>query len=506
MAIDAGTTGTRSAVVDRDGRIVSFAYRTNKKYFPAPGWVEQDPMDIWQNVRSTLKEATENCKIDLREIASAGITNQRETLVVWDRLTGRPLYNAIVWQDKRTSSRIRAIDEDFVDIIMKSTGLRPDAYFSASKIQWLLENVEGLRSRMLNGEAAFGTVDSWIIWNLTSRRDTATLEKGKFVTDHSNASRTMLYDISRLRWNPDLLDLFGGIAESSLPEVISSGSMDGYGYISDNAATMFGGYEIPITSDLGDQQSALFGQGCFEPGDVKATYGTGTFVLANAGTEIPKSSRSLLRTIFYSLSDDEMNYALEGSILASGSALRWLQNGLRLFRSEREIEEAATRLKSNEGVYFVPAFSGLGSPYWDQDARGLFIGLTERATSDHIARSVLESEVYMTTDVIRAMEEETGKRITKIRCDGGGSKSDFLMQFQADISGAEVNVPEITETTVLGTAYLSGFVSGLWESRQEIRELWRLGKIYRPTISSEERELKYMGWKEAVRRSMAWRP
>jgi len=450
-------------------------------------------------VRITLKKAIEESRIDLTDIASAGVTNQRETVLAWDRRTGRPLYNAIVWQDKRTSQRIKDLDEETSNFIMKTTGLRPDSYFSASKIQWLLENVDGLKKKMAEGDVSFGTVDSWIIWNLNG-----SVNRNINVTDHSNASRTMLYDIGSLRWVPDLLDIFGGISETSLPYVAPSGSAENYGYISKDTSAIFDGREVPITADIGDQQSALFGQGCFNPGDVKATYGTGTFILSNAGTEMPETSGTLLRTIFYSISGRELNYALEGSILASGSVLRWLQNSLHLFRSARDIEEAAERLKSNEGVYFVPAFSGLGSPYWDQDARGLFIGLTERATADHLARSVLESEVYMATDVIMEMQNQIGKSITKIKCDGGGSKSDFLMQFQADIADAEVLVPESSETTALGSAYLSGLVYGLWKSKEEISELWRLKKVYRPVMPENERKRIYMGWKDAVKRSMRW--
>ncbi|CAC12223.1 probable glycerol kinase [Thermoplasma acidophilum] len=486
--------------MDANGRIVSFAYRLNRQYFPAPGWVEQDPVNLWRNVRITLKKAIEESRIDLTGIASAGVTNQRETVLVWDRKTGRPLYNAIVWQDKRTSRRIKDLDEETSNSIMKTTGLRPDSYFSASKIQWLLENVEGLRKKMADGDVSFGTVDSWIIWNLNG-----SVNRSITVTDHSNASRTMLYDIAKLRWNPDLLDIFGGISETSLPEVMSSGSAE-YGYISKDTSAIFDGREVPITADIGDQQSALFGQGCFNPGDVKATYGTGTFILSNAGTEVPQTSGTLLRTIFYSISGRELSYALEGSILASGSVLRWLQNSLHLFRSAKDIEDAAEKLKSNDGVYFVPAFSGLGSPYWDQDARGLFIGLTESTTADHLARSVLESEVYMATDVIMEIEKEIGRNIAKIRCDGGGSRSDFLMQFQADIANAEVLVPESSETTALGSAYLSGLVSGLWKSKDEIRELWRLKKVYRPVMSEEERKRNYVGWKDAVKRCMGWHP
>ncbi|WP_237265337.1 glycerol kinase GlpK [Thermoplasma sp. Kam2015] len=504
MSIDVGTTGTRTAIIDENGHIVSFSYRTNRQYFPAPGWVEQDPSDLWENVRTTMKEAITSRRIDVRDIASAGITNQRETLIVWDRHTGRPLYNAIVWQDKRTAPIIKDLDMDISDTIITTTGLRPDAYFSASKVKWLLDHVDGLRSRMKAGEAVFGTVDAWIIWNLTYGRKGSRNQKPIFATDHSNASRTMIYDISRLRWDHDLMELFGGIDENSLPQVNPSGSPDAYGHISDNASTIFEGREISITSDLGDQQAALFGQVCFDPGDMKITYGTGTFALANAGHDIPRSSARLLKTIFYSLHGGRINYALEGSILASGSALRWLENGIHMLGSAKEIEDAAQRVRSNEGVYFVPAFSGLGSPYWDQDARGLFIGLTERTSIDHLARAILESEVYMATDVIRSVEEETGSEITKIKCDGGGSRSDFLMQFQADMANSEVLIPETSETTVIGSGYLSGLTSGFWTGLNEIRELWRLGRIYRPGMKREERERLYVGWREAVKRSMGW--
>jgi glycerol kinase len=508
LAIDQGTTGTRVIVFDEDGLPVkgAWAYREHKQVFPRPGWVEHDPEEIWLNVKACIREALERGRIDPGDIASIGVTNQRETVVVWDPRTGKPVYNAIVWQDRRTARIVDWLKSEHLEAIRGKTGLVPDSYFSSTKIWWIFDNVPGVREKAEKGEVLVGTIDAWVIWNLTrGSRDVLTPERsGAHVTDYSNASRTMLFNIHRLEWDSELLELQGRIPEHVLPLPRPSSDREFYGYTGPEVSALFGGRSIPVAGDAGDQQAALFGQAGFKEGDVKATYGTGTFVLFNTGRSPVASRHGLLTTVYYSLEPGKAYYALEGSIFVSGAAIQWLRDGLKIIEVPGEVEPLAEAAGDTGGVYFVPAFTGLGAPYWDQYARGLIIGITRGTERRHIARAALEAIAYLTRDVIEAMESDTGKRIEVLRVDGGVSRSDFLLQFQADILGVTVVRPVVYETTSLGAAFLAGLATGVWKSLEELAGKWRAERVFKPKMSQRERERLYNGWKAAVKRAMGW--
>jgi glycerol kinase len=508
LVIDQGTTGTRVAIYDEEGKPVQggWAYREHSQIFPKPGWVEHNPLEIWEKTLLCMKEVLDRSRIRAEEIAAIGVTNQRETVVVWDPRTGQPLYNAIVWQDRRTAPITDELRRGHFEQIYEKTGLVPDPYFSGSKIRWLLENIPGLRDKMSKGEALFGTIDSWIIWNLTrGSPNTLTPDKGgAHVTDYSNASRTMLFNLRKLDWDPELLELLGGIDVESLPLPRPSSERDAYGYTGPEVNGVFNGKSVPVTGDAGDQQAALFGQVGFDEGDVKSTYGTGNFILLNTGKNIVKSKNNLLSTVFYSLEPGKATYALEGSIFITGAAIQWLRDGLKLIEVSPEIDPLAESTDDTGGLYFVPAFTGLGAPYWDPYARGLIIGITRGTSRKHIARAVIESIAYLTRDVIEAMEKDIGGRIRILKADGGAAKSNVLLQFQADILGVEVQRPLISETTSLGAAYLAGLAVGVWESLDEIRKLWRAERVFKPQMDAGRREKLYSGWRAAVKRSLGW--
>ncbi len=482
LSLDEGTTSARAILFDRESNILGIGQYEFPQHYPKPGWVEHDPEEIWEAQLRAIRTAIERAKIEPAQITAMGVTNQRETTIVWDK-SGRPLYNAIVWQCRRTAEMVEEVKREYGSLIKEKTGLVPDAYFSASKLKWLLDNVPGLREKAERGEALFGTVDTFLIYRLT----------GEHVTDYSNASRTMLFNIKKLEWDDELLELFD-IPEGVLPEVRESSEV--YGYTKRGVI----GAEIPVGGDAGDQQAALFGQAAFETGMVKATYGTGSFILANTGKTV-RYSDNLLTTIAWGL-NGKVTYALEGSVFVTGAAVQWLRDGIRIIKHASETERLARKLRSNEGVYFVPAFVGLGAPYWDQFARGLIIGITRGTGREHLARATLEAIAYLTRDVIEEMEKLVG--IKELRVDGGATSNDFLMQFQADVLKRRVVRPVVKETTALGAAYLAGLAVGYWESLAEIKELWRAEKVFEPKMDDETREKLYRGWKEAVRRAMGW--
>ncbi|WP_297523552.1 glycerol kinase GlpK [Thermococcus sp.] len=482
LSLDEGTTSARAILFDRESNVLGLGQYEFPQHYPKPGWVEHDPEEIWEAQLRAIRTAIERAKIEPAQITAMGVTNQRETTIVWDK-SGRPLYNAIVWQCRRTAEMVEEVKREYGSLIKEKTGLVPDAYFSASKLKWLLDNVPGLREKAERGEALFGTVDTFLIYRLT----------GEHVTDYSNASRTMLFNIKKLEWDDELLELFD-IPEGVLPEVRESSEV--YSYTKRGVI----GAEIPVGGDAGDQQAALFGQAAFETGMVKATYGTGSFILANTGKTV-RYSDNLLTTIAWGL-NGKVTYALEGSVFVTGAAVQWLRDGIRIIKHASETEGLARKLRSNEGVYFVPAFVGLGAPYWDQFARGLIIGITRGTGREHLARATLEAIAYLTRDVIEEMEKLVG--IKELRVDGGATSNDFLMQFQADVLKRRVVRPVVKETTALGAAYLAGLAVGYWESLAEIKELWRAEKVFEPKMDDETREKLYRGWKEAVRRAMGW--
>jgi len=507
LVIDQGTTGTRAALVSHNGLIVSYAYSEHTQIYPKPGWVEHNPLEIWEKVMLVVKEVIEKSKVDPRRIVAIGVTNQRETTVIWDPRTGQPAYNAVVWQDRRTAPQVDYLRSNHMDLVRSRTGLIPDPYFSGTKVWWLLDNVPGLRERAVRGEAIFGTVDTWIIWNLTrGSGDTLTPGLGgAHVTDYSNASRTMLFNIHRLDWDDELLEVEGKIPRIILPLPRPSSDRDCYGYTGpDVSSKLFSGVSIPVCGAAGDQQAALFGQVGFEVGEVKSTYGTGNFLLMNIGDRPIMSKGNLLTTVFYSLERGRATYALEGSIFVTGAAVQWLRDGLKIIEVSDEVEPLAASAEDTGGVYFVPAFVGLGAPYWDQYARGLIIGITRGTTRRHIARAVLESIAYLNRDVLEAMISDTGLRIPRIKVDGGAARDNFLMQFQADITGVEVWRPKVFETTSLGAAYLAGLAIGFWGSLDEVRANWALDRVFKPTMDPETRERLYKGWKAAVQRALGW--
>lgn len=487
LALDQGTSSSRAIVFDHEGRICATAQKEFPQHFPKPGWVEHDPKDIWSSEASVIAEAITSMGINGLNIAGIGITNQRETTIVWDAETGEPVYNAIVWQDRRTSEYCDSLKEqNLTGFIREKTGLIIDAYFSATKIRWILENVPGARARAEAGKLRFGTVDTWLLWNLT---------RGEcHMTDVSNASRTMLFNIHTLNWDEDLMKLFG-IPMSMLPEVHSSSEIYGF-----TKTTIFA-HKVPVAGIAGDQQAALFGQMCTTPGSVKNTYGTGCFLLMNSGTKPITSSHNLLTTIAWKIGDT-VNYALEGSIFVGGSVVQWLRDGLGIIKSSSEIESLAMTVPDNGGVYFVPALTGLGAPYWDQYAKGTICGLTRGTTAAHIARAALEGIAFETMDIVNAMEHDAGIKLAELKVDGGASRNNLMMQFQADILGTKVIRPKVTETTAMGACYLAGLATGYWDSLDDIKRQWNADKVFEPLAPAEKVLKLKEGWANAIGRTL----
>ncbi len=489
MALDQGTTSSRCILFDKSGKICSMAQKEFQQIYPKPGWVEHSPVEIWSSQLAVGIEAMAMLGVSAKDIEGIGITNQRETTVVWDRATGEPVYNAIVWQCRRTADYIERLKNDgLADYVKNVTGLVPDAYFSGSKIAWILDNVPGARQLAEDGRLAFGTIDSWLIWKMT--------DGDVHVTDYTNASRTMLYNIHTLSWDDKLLEYFN-IPKSMLPEVKPSSCIYGYTHVS-----VFGG-EIPICGAAGDQQAALFGQGCFEAGDVKNTYGTGCFLLMNTGKRAVESSHGLITTIAAG-TDDKVSYALEGSVFVAGASIQWLRDGLRMIRNAAQSEEYATSVDDCDGMYVVPAFTGMGAPYWNSSARGTVVGITRGCSKEHFIRATLESIAYQTYDVLHAMEEDVGISVNELKVDGGASANNFLMQFQSDIINSDVIRPECIETTALGAAYLAGLATGYWKSTDEIKANWNLGRRFTASMSEDDRKVRLAGWKKAVRCALDW--
>ena len=487
IALDQGTTSSRAVIFDNNSQIREMVQKEFKQIYPQPGWVEHDPMEIYASQYAVLVEAVAKSGIASQEIAAIGITNQRETTIVWDRRNGKPVYNAIVWQCRRTADIVEQIHADgLTDYIRENTGLIPDAYFSATKIKWILDHVEGARELAQQGHLLCGTVDTWLIWKLTEGR--------VFATDRTNASRTMLYNIRTLQWDSRLCDYFG-IPASMLPEV--KASSDDYGTVS------ILGRDVPICGVAGDQQAALYGQACFSEGDVKNTYGTGCFLLMNIGNRFITSRNGLLTTIAAS-AGDSVQYALEGSVFVGGALIQWLRDEMRLITDAADTEYFARKAGTNNGVYIVPAFTGLGAPYWDMYARGSIFGLTRGANRNHIIRAALEAIAYQTMDVIGAMEQDTGLRINRLKVDGGASKNNFLMQFQSDVIGATVQRAQVMETTALGAAYLAGLYVGVWTSADEIARSWGVDREYTPAMEQEEKEKLTRKWHKAVQMCLGW--
>jgi glycerol kinase len=488
LALDQGTTSSRAIIFDQLGNVISVAQKEFPQIFPKSGWVEHNPWDIWNSQREVMIEAIEKAKIKPKEISTIGVTNQRETTIVWDKHTGQPIYNAIVWQCRRTADYCEELKRNGLsEVIKEKTGLVIDAYFSGPKIKWILDNVPEAREKAEEGRLLFGTVDTWLIWNLTGGKVHA--------TDYTNASRTMLFNIKNLDWDDELLEIMN-IPRSMLPKTFPSSYFYG-------VCNIFDGVEIPITGIAGDQQAALFGQCGFEEGVVKNTYGTGCFILLNTGENIKYSSKGLITTIAYGIGE-KVNYALEGSIFIAGAVIQWLRDNLGLIKSSSESEILAKMVEDNGGVYFVPAFVGLGAPYWDMFARGLIIGLTRGTKKEHLVRAALESIAYQTNDVVELMEQETGIKIKELRVDGGASANNFLMQFQSDISNLKVIRPYITETTSLGAAFLAGLGVGIWKDLDEIKRIWKEEKVFTPCMPEEKRRYYLSKWKEAVNRSRGW--
>ena len=489
LAFDQGTTSSRAIVFNHDGSIKATAQKEFTQIFPQPGWVEHDANEIWGTQLGVAAEAITQAGLSVRDIAAIGITNQRETTVVWDKHTGQPIHNAIVWQDRRTAHYSDQLKEQgYLQTIQQKTGLIIDAYFSATKLKWLLDNVEGARDKAALGELCFGTIDSWLLWKLTNGMVHA--------TDVSNASRTMLYNIHTLAWDDELLALMD-IPKNMLPEVRSSSEVYGY---TQNILTA---HNIPIAGIAGDQQAALFGQMCTEPGMVKNTYGTGCFMLMNTGEQPVISRNNLLTTIAWQI-NGVTKYALEGSVFIAGAVVQWLRDGLQLIRSSPEIEELAQKADDNGGVYIVPAFAGLGAPYWNQHARGTIVGITRGTTSAHFARAALESIAYQTMDVVNAMQADAGVAVKELRVDGGATINNLLMQFQSDILNTTVIRPKITETTALGAAYLAGLAVGYWGSPEEIQKQWLVDTVFTPTVDEEKRALLSKEWQRAIKATQAW--
>ena len=488
LALDQGTTSSRVALVDENGEIVMVLMREFPQIYPKEGWVEHDPTEIWSSQYGVMMEAFAKSGISPKDVVAIGITNQRETTIVWDKNTGKPIYNAIVWQCRRTAEDILALRaQGIAPMIQKKTGLIPDAYFSASKIAWILDHVNGARERAERGELLFGTVDSWLIWKLTDGKVHA--------TDCTNASRTMLFNIQTMDWDEELLRLFR-VPRCMLPEVKSSGELFGYANL--------GGMQVPIAGVAGDQQAALFGQRCFEKGEGKNTYGTGCFLLMNAGEVMPTSENGLLTTLAATRKGEAPQYALEGSVFVGGAVIQWLRDEMRFFTESRDAEYYAEKVPDTGGVYIVPAFTGIGAPYWDRYARGSICGITRGTKREHIVRAAQESIAYQSADLVLAMQKDTGVQMKSLNVDGGASRDRFLMQFQADILGAEVVKPATHETTALGVALLAGLVVGVWRDKAELKSLYRIEKEYFPVMTATERTEKMKKWHKAVERTLGW--
>ncbi|MCI7158575.1 glycerol kinase GlpK [Pseudoflavonifractor sp. P01025] len=488
IALDQGTTSSRCILFDREQNIVGVAQREFTQIYPKPGWVEQDPMEIWSSQSSVLTEVLAQTGIAPTEVAAIGITNQRETTIVWDKATGRPIYNAIVWQCRRTASLCEELKADgaFSDYIKEHTGLLIDAYFSATKLKWILDHVEGARERARAGELLFGTVDSWLVWKLTGGK--------AHVTDYTNASRTMLFDIQNLCWDEEICRRLD-IPMEMLPQVCSSSQVYGFANLQ--------GVEVPIAGIAGDQQAALFGQGCFQPGEAKNTYGTGCFLLMNTGEQLCRSENGLLTTIAIGL-NGRVQYALEGSVFVGGAVIQWVRDELRFISESRDAEYYASKVPDTGGVYLVPAFTGLGAPYWDMYARGALVGLTRGTNRDHIIRAAQESIAYQSWDLVDAMEKDTGIPLSALNADGGASRDKFLMQFQADILNKPVRRPVIRETTALGAALLAGLATGVWSSQEEVKSRMKTDSLYEPAMDEAKRQKLLRGWHKAVGRSLDW--
>jgi len=504
LSVDQGTTGTRAAIYDENGEMIAWTYKRHKQILPKPGWVEHDPLEIWNNTVKVMREAVEKAGIDPREIAGIGVTNQRETTIVWEKETGRPVYNAIVWQDSRTMSRCDNLKFGGIEneIIRPLTGLYAHTYFSATKLEWILKHIRDGVERAKKGELLFGTVDTWLIWNMTRGSENITPERGgAHVTDPSNASRTMLMDIEKLQWSTELLEVFG-IPEEMLPVIKPSSYPESYGLLRKDIL----GVEIPVLGDLGDQQAALVGQAAFESGEVKCTYGTGSFILMNIGGSPKLSSQGLLTTVAYHFKGYPPRYALEGSIAYSGAAIEWLREGLGIIKDPKETEEICNSIyvEGSAGVFFVPAFSGLYAPYWDTKARGLIIGITRYTKREHIVFAVLESIAFRVRDVVDAMAIDSGIEPLVIKVDGGVSKNNCLLQLQADILGKRVVRPINIETTSLGAAFAAGLAARLWKNLDELKKIWRPDKVFEPFMPKSLREEKYKWWLRAVERALKW--
>jgi glycerol kinase len=485
-AIDQGTTSTRFMIFDHQGGVVSRHQLEHKQIYPKPGWVEHDPREIWARTQAVMAGAMNKAGLSAGDLAAIGITNQRETTLVWNRKTGEPYYNAIVWQDTRTDKICNELARDGgQERFRAQVGLPLSVYFSGPKIKWILDNVPGVRAAAERGEAIFGNIDTWVIWNLTG---------GAHVTDVTNASRTMLMDLRTLDWDDDILAIFG-IPRPMLPEIRPSSAPDPYGYAPGR---------VPVCGDLGDQQAATVGQTCFEPGEAKNTYGTGCFMLMNTGTEIVPSASGLLTTLAYRFADQPAVYALEGSIPIAGALVQWLRDNLGLFDAAPQVEELARQVPDSGGIYFVPAFSGLFAPYWQSDARGVIVGLTRFIDKNHIARAALEATAYQTREVLEAMEKDSGVQLTALKVDGGMVHNDLLMQFQADILDVPVIRPQIAETTALGAAYAAGLAVGYWSNLDDLRQNWRIDHTWHPQMGETTREKLFAGWLKAVQRSMGW--
>ncbi|MFC7115387.1 glycerol kinase GlpK [Natronoarchaeum sp. GCM10025703] len=499
-AVDQGTTGTRFMVFDHSGQVVANAYETHEQIYPEPGWVEHDPREIWENTKDVTVLALADAGISADQLEAIGVTNQRETTLLWDADTGRPLHNALVWQDRRTTDRIETLqDEGKADDVKEKTGLEPDAYFSATKAEWLLDNADPIktqrarpadvRDRATDGEILFGTIDAWLIYNLT----------GNHITDVTNASRTMLFDINEMEWDDELCEEFN-VPREMLPEVRPSSDDEHYGHTDPDG---FLAAEIPVAGALGDQQAALFGQTCFDAGDAKNTYGTGSFFLMNTGNEAVTSENGLLTTVGFQRSGEPVQYALEGSIFITGAAIEWLED-LTLIDSAAETEKLARSVDSSDGVYFVPAFTGLGAPHWDQRARGTIVGMTRGTGREHIARATLEAIAYRTRDVAEAMEADSGIDMQSLRVDGGAVKNNFLCQLQSDIIDTGIVRPQVDETTALGSAYAAGLAVGYWSDLDELTANWQIDRKFEPEMESERADRLYSQWSEAVERSLDW--
>lgn len=490
MAFDAGTTSSRAILFDHDGEIVSVAQQEFPQIYPKPGWVEHDPMEIWGSQSGVARQVIEKAGAKPADVAGIGITNQRETAIVWEKSTGKPIMNGIVWQDRRTAGICDQMKDDgFEEYVKENTGLVIDAYFSGTKVKWMLDNVPGAREKADKGELLFGTVDTWLIWKLTG---------GKVhVTDYSNASRTLMFNIKTLQWDEKLLKELT-VPKSMLPEVKPSSEI--YGHTDEKT---FGGEKIPVAAAIGDQQGALFGQACFEVGMAKNTYGTGSFVLMNTGTERIQSKTGLLTTIAWGL-DGKVEYALEGAIFVTGAAVQWLRDEVKIVADAADTNYFASKVEDTNGVYMVPAFVGLGAPYWDQYARAAIVGITRGANRDHIVRATLESIAYQTRDVVDCMEKDSGIQGKELKVDGGAAMNDFLMQFQADVLGVPVMRPRIVETTARGSAFLAGLATGFWGSKSELVNAFELERKFEPTFDKAKREALYKGWQKAVKKAMDW--